>query len=342
VSRRGLVLGGGGTLGLAWSIGALEAVEEAGGRGEFEMIVGTSAGAITAALLGCGVSIAAMVRHQQGVPAEGDPLIPFSEETETAAPRPPWPAFGVGSPGLLARAARHPRSVTPLAALSAFLPRGRGSLEPVRSLIATLTVDAEKESGSRSSLWIVAMDYESGRRVVFGAPEAPPAPLADAVVASCTIPGWFPPVTIGTRSYVDGGTCSATSLDLLADQGLDEVVVVAPMASLDYDRPSSLTARVERRVRRAITRRLLREADLVRAGGTKVTLLTPGPDDLAALGSNLMDPARRREVLEVSRRTCREILSAESGDGAAPVKAVTSSGSMQHRTRGAASVVHEQ
>jgi NTE family protein len=41
----------------------------------------------------------------------------------------------------------------------------------------------------------------------------------------------------------------------------------------------------------------------LRAAGIAVTMLTPGPEDLAAIGANLMDPRRCRAVLETSLRT---------------------------------------
>ena len=68
----------------------------------------------------------------------------------------------------------------------------------------------------REGVWVVAMDYDSGRRVAFGREGAPPARLDEAVTASCAIPGWYAPVLIDGRRYVDGGTLSATSADLLA------------------------------------------------------------------------------------------------------------------------------
>jgi len=147
------------------------------------------------------------------------------------------------------------------------------------------------------------MDYETGRRVPFGRADAPVTTLADAVTASCAIPGWYAPVVIDGRRYVDGGACSSTSLDLLAGQGLDEVFVIAPMVSFAVDAPGSVAGRLERRFRRALTSRLLREAAKVRAAGTRVTMLGPGPEDLAVIGANLMDPTRRHEVLETSLRT---------------------------------------
>lgn len=127
-------------------------------------------------------------------------------------------------------------------------------------------------------------------------------------MASCAIPGWYTPVTIDGRRYVDGGACSSTSLDLLAGLGLDEIFVVAPMASFAFDRPHSVAGQFERRFRRTVARRLMREAEKVREAGTDVIMLGPGPEDLAAIGPNLMDPRRRREVLETSLRTSVESL----------------------------------
>jgi NTE family protein len=153
------------------------------------------------------------------------------------------------------------------------------------------------------------MDYDSGKRVRFGAPGAPPIGLAEAVMASCSIPGWFTPIEAGGRRYVDGGALSPTSLDVLAGRGLDEVIVLAPMASFDYDEPTTVVAKGERRFRRAMTRRILTEAGKVRRTGTAVTILAPGREDLEAIGVNLMDHRRRSAVLDVALRTTAEALS---------------------------------
>ena len=123
-------------------------------------------------------------------------------------------------------------------------------------------------------------------------------------------------MSIGGRRYVDGGTLSPTSLDLLAGRGLDEVIVLAPMVSFDFDEPPSLVGRVERRLRRAMTKRVLHEAGKVRRQGTAVTILGPGREDLEAIGVNLMDPRRRVKVLETSLRTSAEALA--GGDATLP------------------------
>jgi NTE family protein len=137
--------------------------------------------------------------------------------------------------------------------------------------------------------------------------------LADAVVASCSIPGWYEPKSIDGRRYVDGGVSSSTSLDLVARAGLDEVYVLAPMASYVMDRPWNPATQLERMVRRVVTLGLSRETGKVRATGARVTVLTPGPEDLAAIGANLMNPRARRVVLETSLRTSAAALAGQPG-----------------------------
>jgi NTE family protein len=75
------------------------------------------------------------------------------------------------------------------------------------------------------------------------------------------------------------------------------------MAFLESDEPRSVLGRLERRIRRLVTRRMLQEAEQVRAAGTKVTMLAPVADDLRAIGVNMMNSRRRELVLETSLRT---------------------------------------
>ena len=310
--RRGIVLGAGGVLGAAWSIGALSAVEAELGwdATAVDCIVGTSAGSVLAAFLGCGVRTQTLLNHQRGIIAPGDPLITYDyEETKSMPPR---PRLRLGSPQPLVRSAMHPRRFTALTAMSSVLLEGRGSLAPLADLVEA--VAPRGSWATHPQTWIVAMDHETGKRVPFGRDGAPAADLVEAVTASCAIPGWYAPVDIGGRRYVDGGVCSPTSLDLVATLGLDEVVVVSPLTSTELDHPTSATAKVERYVRRLVTRRLLKEAEKVRAHGAKVVLLGPGPEDLETIGANLMDPRRREQVLETSLRTTAEALR-RAGDG---------------------------
>ncbi len=303
--RRGLVLGGGGVLGAAWMVGALSAIEESTGADlrSFDYILGTSAGSVLAALLGAGVDAGQLRDHQLGNPI-GGPLADhaWDYDTATGGARPLLPRLGVGSPAMVRRNVRRLRRMPPTAVLSALMPVGRGSLDGVGDLVDAVT-GPDAGWSPHPGVRIVAMDYETGRRVAFGRPGEPGASLPQAVMASCAIPGWFAPVHIGGHRYVDGGTCSATSVDLLGGLGLDEVYVVAPMVSFELDHPRALLPRLERRWRRRCTRRCLHESAKLRAAGTDVTILGPGPEDLAAIGGNVMDVARRFAVLETSMRT---------------------------------------
>lgn len=308
--RRGIVLGGGGVLGAAWMVGAMCALEDAFkiDLRDCDYIVGTSAGSVMAALLASGVTPDQIRRHQLGEPVDEGPLAGFwwDYDNATGGSRPGVPGFGPGSAGLLRNLGRL-RQMPPTAVLSAFLPEGKGSLARIGHLVEA--VNPAGEWTPHRGTFICTMDYETGERVAFGSPGAPPADLAEAVMASCAIPAWFSPVVINGRRYVDGGTCSATSVDLLADLGLDEVYVVAPMVSFAVDHPSSLLTRLERRWRVQITKRCLTEAAKVHRSGTEVTILGPGPEDLEAMGANLMDVSRRPLVVETSLRTSAAALS---------------------------------
>ena len=213
-----------------------------------------------------------------------------------------------------------PHRVHPAVGASAWLLRGRGQHAGLRAMLHALHHHSRQHAGAQQGspphwvdrpTWIVAVDYDSGQRVVFGRAGAPPASLPDAVVASCSIPGWYQPVVINGRLYVDGGVRSATSLGLIAEAGVDEVYVLAPMASVVSDSPRKPHERLERRLRWLLTHALLRDAHVLRSRGVKVTVITPGPEELAVMGVNLMDPRRRQAVLETSLRTSAAALSRE-------------------------------
>jgi NTE family protein len=305
-TTRGLVLGGGGVLGAAWMIGALTALEDVHGFDvrDCDVIAGTSAGSIVGALIAAGVSVRQMVAHQRGEPITEGPLAGYSFDYEkaTGGSRPKRPKLlGPGSAKMIVSGLGNVGRMPPTAVLSGFLPAGKGSLARVGHLIDAIT--PMDEWSPHPNYWAITMDYESGRRVPFGKASEPVAPLSKAVMASCSIPGCFEPVQIGGRSYVDGGTWSATNADLLAPLNLDEVYVIAPMVSFHYDRPRTMLARLERRWRLQVTKRCLREVEKVREGGADATVVGPGPEDLEAIGANLMDLPRRLVVLDTAIRT---------------------------------------
>jgi NTE family protein len=302
--RWGLVLGGGGVLGAAWLVGALEALERSRGIDArlAEVILGTSAGSVIGALLAAGVSVADPRVEQLAEPGAGRFAEVDFDPAHPAGPAlPPRPRLRPGSTALLRNNRGSLLQIPRTTLLAGLAPAGRRKMTGVARLIEAV-VPAGKWT-THPGYRAVALDYATGRRVVFGAPGAPPAGLSDAVLASCAIPGWFEPVTIAGRQYVDGGMWSATNVDLLAEAGLDELFVLAPMASASYDAPDDWRTRVERRVRVASMRRCLAEARKVHLAGTAVTVLGPGPEDLELMGYNLMAPEHRREVLESAVRT---------------------------------------
>lgn len=304
--RRAFVFGGGGVLGFAWIVGALSAIQHELDiePGPDDLVVGTSAGAVIAGLLGCGVDVDGIRRHQLGMPLPHDPPISWNYDADSGGALPPRPGLRPGSPRLLWGGIRHHSSVSPVAALSGLLPRGRGTLEPIHRMLDSVVAESIADaSWPQRRTWIVATDYSNGRRVVFGREGDPVAGLADAVCASCSIPAWYAPVRIADAAYIDGGTASNASVDLLDSDDYDEVYILAPMAALAPDSPRSPVAMVERRVRRVITRGIVHDADLLRSTGVQVTMLTPGPQDLEAMGSNLMNPRRRTAVLHTAMRT---------------------------------------
>ncbi|GAA1990229.1 patatin-like phospholipase family protein [Amycolatopsis minnesotensis] len=289
--RRGLAIGCGGTLGAAWTVGALVAVEEALGWDprEAAAMIGTSAGAEFVTVLGGGVGVGELLDAQLGKPEARSEL----RAHLAAAPGrfPPVPRFRVGSPKLL-RA-----NASPMTRASGLLPIGRGDASWLAELAGAF---APTGWVAHPSAWVVGVDYDTGERVAFGSPGAPEARLADAIRASWAIPGWFPPVEIGGRRYIDGGAASPASVDLLPDD-LDEIVVLAPMTSSESV-PAKGFSRFERLLRTPMTRRLDAE---IAARGTRVLRLEPGPEDLAVLGANFMDGRRRRRALETALRTTR-------------------------------------
>lgn len=318
--RRAIVFGAGGVLGFAWILGALQALEE---TVEFdardsEVVVGTSAGSVAAALLGCGLETDVIVRHHQGIPAPTDPVMDYDYVTATGGVLPPRPGWRPASPRLLLDLARRRggHRISPMVALSGLLPAGRGTLAPVRQLVSAVAEEAgfAEKWPTRPRPWIVTADYASGRRVVFGRddfvqrPGEPPrhirrATLADAVTASCSIPGWYPPTYIDGVPYIDGGTASNVSADILAGTAVEEVYVIAPMASVNATPGRTMLERAERAIRRSVTRGVLADVAKLRAAGVRVHVLTPEGRDLELMGVNVMNPEHRTELLESARET---------------------------------------
>jgi NTE family protein len=306
--RTALVLGAGGVLGAAWMTGALACLADRlpCPPGDVDLVVGTSAGSVLAAALRCRAPFEEIAAWQRG---QATGLL--TESVALAAqdgPLPPLPRMRFGSVPLARAALLTPHRVPPWVGASAWLPHGRARHTALRSLITGLQQRDAGSGWADQPTWISAVDYDTGQRVLFGRDGAPPAALPEAVVASCSIPGWYEPAVIGGRRYVDGGVRSMTSLDALGGTDVEEVYVLAPLASTETDHPLQPHLRMERGLRQVLTHVVIRQAKALAARGKQVTLLTPGPRDLAAMGINPMDPRRRQAVLDLSYRTSAEAL----------------------------------
>jgi len=285
VARIGLVLGAGGSVGHAYHAGVLAAIEEATGwqPNAAEVIVGTSAGSIVAALLRAGLSAADLANSSLRRPlsAAGSSLMArVGRRARLDSPGPQHADLGRGpaSPSLLLR----PWGVRLGALAAALLPSGTVSTEAVAAGVRAIYGKGWAERPT----WICALRLDDGRLVAFGRKGAPPAAMAEAVAASCAIPAYFQPVVIGGRRYVDGGSHSVTNADLLAGAGLDLVVVSCPMGATR----DAFAMGIDLPVRAGVRARLAREVDKVRRAGTPVLTLQPTREVRAAMGNNPMDP----------------------------------------------------
>ncbi len=276
MASKALVLGGGGTVGIAWESGLVAGLERAGVLlGAADRIVGTSAGSVVGAQLALGRSGETMLAAQL---------------------KPAQPA----STGAGAAPAAAPE-MTPLMALMAKRPATGEAPQSLRAEMGAFALAAETGSeddfvagfgrrigeagaeGWPQSFVCTAVDAADGAFLSWD--RAASVELARGVASSCAVPGVFPPITINGRRYIDGGMRSATNADLAA--GHDVVVVVAVVGNLMAE---VQLARVEA------------EVEALRAGGGEVLLITPDEAARAVFGANMLDGSRRGEVAEAGAR----------------------------------------
>jgi len=253
------VLGGGGVTGVAWEIGVLAGLAEAGVRlADADVVIGTSAGSVVGALLTGGNDPETLYASQLAPPEAEIP----ARLSPAVILRWAWAAAGRRDElrsrarvGAMALATRTVPEADRRAVLESRLPLREW---PERRLLVT------------------AVEAHTGEFTVFDRDQG--VELIDAVGASCAVPGVWPPVTIAGRRYVDGGVRSPVNADLAA--GCDRVVILAPVTagfgpSANLARQiAGLGARValvrpDRDARRAFGRNLLdpaRRAPSARAG----------------------------------------------------------------------------
>lgn len=273
--------------------------------------MGTSAGSVFAALTAAGIpphrllpkgleTLEDISELSGGFAAADDwLLLELNQETSYRFPR-ALPLPLPGSIRLLLKGLREP-----LKALSGLAPTGQVSTGPIQRTIRQAVASGWAR---HRHCWVVACDYATGQRVVFGREDAPTAELADAVAASCAIPGFFKPVRIGDRLYVDGGLHSMSNLDLFAGLGLDLVICLNPLSARTSARGWHPLTRVSAALRTLATRQIDAEVELLLEEGTSVIVIEPTAQDQEVIGDNMMDARRCLEVVRIGLRTVTEQL----------------------------------
>jgi NTE family protein len=270
--RSALVLGGGGVTGIAWEIGVLAGLADAGlDLLSADLVVGTSAGSVVGAQVAGGA----------------DPQTLFDRQLE---------------PPTSERAARMTRAT--LARFGWSMLRARGDDEQFRRRIGALALAAEKAGATPSEqerlrvigsrllsvewpqrrLLVTAVDAHTGQFRTFDRDSG--VPLVTAVAASCAVPGVYPPVTIDGQRYMDGGMRSGANADLA--EGYERVVVLAPIP-----RGVGPMAGVDAQVTGLVAR---------------VAVVTPDVGSRAAIGRNVLDPAARIPSARAGRAQAATVL----------------------------------
>ncbi len=273
MTKRALVLAGGGLAGIAWEIGILRGIadaspETADALRESDVLVGTSAGSTVAAQLisGCGLE-ALFERQVETSTTELNPIAGVEEITElflAAMMQPGSKADKLQRIGSVALSTETVPESVRREVIEYRLPEHEWPQRVLRiSAIDTATGE------------LVTLDRDSG------------VSLVDAVAASCAVPGVWPPVTIGDARYMDGGVGSTVNLEMAAD--CDVVVALLPQGR---NSPSPFgTGAVE-------------EVDTFSGSAFGVFA---DDQSLAAFGPNPLDPACREPSAKAGRDQGRRV-----------------------------------
>jgi NTE family protein len=262
-----IVLGGGGVTGIAWEIGVLAGLLEAGVDLGPDAVFGTSAGAFVGTALAAGADIEQLYAAQQAPPVD---------ESTTKASRVLTAAWGWA----FLRGHGNPERVGAEfgAVARRFTPRV--SVEERRRTVHARLYATQWPS----TLHVAATDADTGVLTAFD--HTCGHALADVVSASGAVPGISPMVRFGGRTWIDGGMVSAANARL-AD-GYERVLVIAPMPKGHAGIPSAQ-----------------QDVEAMRASA-KVELITPDPQSVHAIGPNPYDPARRGPVATAGRDQGRQ------------------------------------
>jgi predicted acylesterase/phospholipase RssA len=251
-SKTALVLGGGGFTGGVYEIGALRALDLLSVNrtvNQFDVYVGTSAGAFIAALAANGVTPEEMMR----VVIRQGPL-PFRDISIGDLLRPNVGEFlrkGIGLPGKLLSLTRQlgsqigEVSVMDLAlGLAEALPSGLYTGSGIESYMRKVLSDPDRTDDFRmleNELYLAATDLDTCERIVFGAEGWDDVPISTGVRASTALPMVYRPVAVKDRQLIDGGIVSTTNLDIAVEAGAKFVIVVNPIVPFVNDFSKEIT-----------------------------------------------------------------------------------------------------
>jgi NTE family protein len=264
VTKRALVLGGGGITGIAWETGLLAGLAEEGvDLTSADRVIGTSAGSIVGAQVTSGIAIEELYRRQLLSPAELGDTAPLASIGASVAVR-----FATS----LLRARGDVERFGRILGGQAVALAARGRTPTVAERYEQVAQRIGGLEWNDRDLVVTAVDARTGELTTFGPRgDVPEVSLEDAVNASCSVPCVYPPIPVGGRTFIDGGARSGANADLAA--GFDPVVVLSPMN------------RAFGPIRSA--------AQQLTELGVRHLVITPDEGALRAIGKNVLDPAAR-------------------------------------------------
>ena len=277
---KALVLGGGGTTGIAWELGILLGLRDGGiDVTGADLVVGTSAGSVVGAQITSGHPLEEFYTRQL------QPLEKTREQVVQFDMNELWRVFsaGNGAPDVQTARAR-----IGAAALAVKTMPEEERLEIIASRLPV------QEWPQKQRLVIISANAQTGEWVMFDRNAG--VPLALAVAASCAVPGVYPPITIGTDRYVDGGVRSGTNADIA--KGYPRVLVLRAEV-FDLSALATLQTTPFMSFQDELT-------ELERAG-SRVQVITPDEASAAARGPNPLDSSRSAVSVRAGREQGRQL-----------------------------------
>jgi NTE family protein len=324
-SRTALVLGGGGFTGAVYEIGALRALDLLSVNrsiNDFDVYVGTSAGALVASLSANGVTPEQMMRvvNDQGPQAFRDinlGMLLRPNYREFAAKGVQLPLHLLGLARTVARSIGSFSTVDLAIALADALPSGIYSGAGIEEYVRTVLSDPDRTDDFReltADLFLAATDLDTCERIVLGGEGWDDVPISSAVRASTALPMVYAPHRIKDRELVDGGIVSTTNVDIAVEAGAELIVVVNPLVPYVNDFTKQIPTLFGTRARRVSDMgfpkigyqafKLLAHQRLhemaqswkERYPGVDIVLVEPEADDELMFQTNILNYTSRLEV----------------------------------------------